>query len=152
METVKEFYGHVNSDPTGLPNVLHADIKWEIIEGFPYGGKYNGIGSVFEDFFGKVLQHFEFWNAIPEEYIDAGDKIIVLGHYKTKAKETGMDVSPSFAHIWTVEDGMITRLQQYSDTVQLSRALNHNVPNLALRYFEIDQIKRAVEYKCTAPL
>ena len=128
METVKEFYEHVNSDPTGLPGVLHADINWNIVEGFPYGGEYKGLGSVFEDFFGNVMQHFEFWNAIPDEYIDAGDKVIVLGHYKTKAKESGMDVKSAFVHIWTVEDGMITKLQQSADSVQISRALNHNVP------------------------
>ncbi len=128
MDTVVEFYQHVNGDPSGLPGVLHADMKWEIIEGFPYGGKYNGLGSIFEDFFGNVMEHFEFWNANPDEYIDAGDKIVVLGHYKTKAKESGMEIEPSFAHIWTVQDGMITRLQQYADSVVVSRALNHNVP------------------------
>ncbi len=131
METAKEFYEHVNGDPSGLPGVLHADIDWSVVKGFPFGGRYNGLGSVFEDFFGNVMQHFEFWRAVPEEYIDAGDKIIVLGHYETKAKETGMDVNSAFVHVWTVSDGMITRLQQCADSVQVSRALNHNVPEKA---------------------
>ncbi|MEQ9617703.1 MAG: nuclear transport factor 2 family protein [Deltaproteobacteria bacterium] len=129
METVKEFYSLINSDPSALPSVLHSEIKWEIIGGFPYGGEYNGLGSAMEDFFGKVMQHFEFWNDHPDEYIDAGDKIIVLGHYKTRAKGANSDVMPSFAHVWTVDDGMLTRLQQYTDTVVLSDALGHNVPH-----------------------
>jgi len=106
-----------------------SDIKWEIINGFPYGGEYNGLSSVLEDFFGKVMQHFEFWNDLPDEFIDAGDKIIVLGHYKTRAKGADSDVMPSFAHLWTVDNGMITRLQQYTDTTVLSEALGNNIPH-----------------------
>ena len=127
METVKEFYGYINSDPSALPHVLHPEIKWEITNGFPYGGEYIGISSVMEDFFRKVMQHFEFWNDLPDEFIDAGDKIIVLGHYKTRAKGADSDVMPSFAHLWTVDNGMITRLQQYTDTTVLSEALGNNI-------------------------
>ena len=129
LDTVKRFYELVNSDPTQLPEVLDENISWEIIEGFPYGGVYKGLGSVFEDFLGKVMQHFEFWQAEPGEYIDGGTKITVLGTYHTKAKDSGQEVKPVFAHIWTVNNGKITRLQQYADTVQLSRALNNNVPS-----------------------
>ena len=127
METVKDFYSYINTDPSALSNVLRSDIKWEIINGFPYGGEYNGLSSVMEDFFGKVIQHFEFWNDLPDEFIDAGDKIIVLGHYKTRAKGADSDVMPSFAHLWTVDNGMITRLQQYTDTTVLSEALGNNI-------------------------
>ena len=128
LDTVKRFYEIVNSDGSKLPEVLDENIQWEIIEGFPYGGVYNGLGSVFEDFFGNVMQHFEFWQAEPSEFIEGGDKVTVLGTYHTKAKESGQDVNPTFAHIWTVSNGKLTRLQQYADTVQLSRALNNNVP------------------------
>jgi ketosteroid isomerase-like protein len=34
----------------------------------------------------------------------------------------------AFAHIWSVNNGKLTRLRQYADTAQFSRALNHNVP------------------------
>ena len=53
MDTVKEFYQHVNEDGSKLPEVLHEKINWDIIKGFPYGGTYDGLKSVFEDFFGK---------------------------------------------------------------------------------------------------
>lgn len=128
LDTAKRFYELVNSDPTQLPEVLDADIQWEIVKGFPYGGKYNGLNSVFKDFFGKLMQHFEFWKAEPHDFIDAGDEIIVLGTYHTKAKISGRDVDSDFVHIWSVSDGKLQRLRQLADTVQLSRALNHDVP------------------------
>ncbi len=130
LKIAQTFYEYVNNDPNALPSVLHPEISWEIIPGFPYGGKYEGLQSVFENFFGSVMQHFEFWNAVPDEFIDAGDRIIVLGNYKTKAKESGMDVTLGFTHVWTLKDGMLARLQQNADTVQVSRALNNNVPGL----------------------
>ncbi len=60
--------------------------------------------------------------------IGAGDEIVVLGTYHTKAKVSGKDVDSDFVHIWSVSDGKLQRLRQLADTVQLSRALNHNVP------------------------
>ncbi len=128
LDKVKRFYELVNTDASQLPEVLDAEIQWEIIEGFPYGGKYNGLNSVFEDFFGRVLQHFDGWQAEPKEFISGDEKITVLGTYHTKAKESGQDIDSNFAHIWSVKNGKLTRLQQYADTVQISKALNNQVP------------------------
>ena len=33
LDTAKRFYELVNSDPTQLPEVLDANIKWEIVKG-----------------------------------------------------------------------------------------------------------------------
>jgi len=48
--------------------------------------------------------------------------------YHTPSKETGQDMPSAFAHLWDVRDGKLTRMRQYADTVQISRALNHKVP------------------------
>lgn len=58
LDTAKRVYELVNSDPTKLPEVLDVDIQWEIVEGFPYGGKYNGLKSAFEDSFWKTYAKF----------------------------------------------------------------------------------------------
>ena len=47
---------------------------------------------------------------------------------RQRPKETGKEVVATFAHIWTVSDGMITKLQQYADSAKLSHALDHKVP------------------------
>jgi uncharacterized protein len=119
---VRRFYDNLGS-PDTIRQVLSPAIRWEIAPGFPYGGDYVGVDSVFGDFFGRVLQDFEDWRTTMSEIFDAGDRVIAIGTYSGRAKATGKPFSARFAHLWTVEDGVIVRLQQCADTVQLSRAL-----------------------------
>ena len=122
VAVVRRFYDNLGS-PEILTQVLSPTIRWGIAPGFPYGGDYVGVDSVFRDFFGRVLQDFEDWRTTMSELFDAGDRVIAIGTYSGRAKATGNPFSARFAHLWTVEDGVIVRLQQCADTVQLSRAL-----------------------------
>lgn len=130
VDTVKRFYEiFASGDTSKLPEVLHVDIEMEMMNGWPYGGYYSGIKSAMEDFFANVWALLKPFTLETNEYLESGNVVIVLGTYHTPDKKTGEDVAPNFAHLWTVEDGKITRLRQYADTVQVSRALNHEVPD-----------------------
>jgi len=122
VTVVRRFYDNLGS-PEVLTQVLSPTIRLEITPGFPYGGDYVGVDSVFRDFFGRVLQDFEDWRTTMSELFDAGDRVIALGTYSGRAKSTGKPFSARFAHLWTLERGVMVRLQQCADTVQLSRAL-----------------------------
>ena len=52
---------------------------------------------------------------MPEIFLDACDHVIALGHYHSRAKATGKDMTAS---------GKAARLRHYADTVQLARALD----------------------------
>ncbi len=52
--------------------------------------------------------------------------VIGLGFYSARAKATGRTFKARFAHIWTMQDGVIVRLQQCADTVQLAKALRQD--------------------------
>ena len=122
VTVVRRFYDNLGS-PEVLTQVLSPTIRFEITPGFPYGGDFVGVDSVFRDFFGRVLQDFEDWRTTMSELFDAGDRVIALGTYSGRAKSTGKPFSARFAHLWTLERGVMVRLQQCADTVQLSRAL-----------------------------
>lgn len=122
VTVVRRFYDNLAA-PEILTQVLSPTIRWEIVSGFPHGGVYNGIEAVFQDFFGRVLQDFEDWRTVATELIDAGDHVIALGTYSGRAKAIGKTFTANFTHVWTVETGMMVRLQQCADTVQLVRAL-----------------------------
>ena len=49
---------------------------------------------------------------------------IGLGQYVGRARATGKSFTARFAHVWTLQEGKIVRLQQCADTVQLARALD----------------------------
>ena len=122
VAVVRSFYDNLTS-PDVLRQVLAPQIRWEIVPGFPYGGDYIGVDAVFRDFFGRVLSDFEDWRTLANELHDAGGRVVALGTYSGRAKTTGKTFVARFTHCWTVEGGVMIRLQQCSDTSQLSKAL-----------------------------
>ena len=117
---VRRLY-EARGNPDIVKTVLAPDVRWEVVEGFPYSGVYQGLNGVF-DFFTRLFGDFEDWHTEPAEIFEAGDRVIGLGFYSARAKGTGRTFKARFAHVWTVRDGVIVRLQQCADTVQLAKA------------------------------
>ena len=122
IAVIRRLYA-AKGDPSVLNATLSQDIRWEVVEGFPYSGVYEGIEAVLGVFFTSLMTDFEDWTSTPEEWIQAGDRVIALGHYSGRAKTTGKTFTARFAHVWTLKDSKIIRLQQTADTVQLANAL-----------------------------
>jgi ketosteroid isomerase-like protein len=118
--TVRRLY-EARGNPDIVKNLLAPDVRWEVVEGFPHSGVYQGLNGV-SDFFTRLSGDFEDWHTEPAEIFEAGDRVIGLGFYSARAKATGRTFKTRFAHTWTMRDGVIVRLQQCADTVQLAKA------------------------------
>ena len=121
VAVVRRLYD-ARGNPEIIRQVLTPDVRWEVVEGFPYSDVYLGLKGV-SDFFTRLLSDFEDWRTEPSEFFETGDHVIAIGAYSGKAKTTGKTFKARFAHVWTMRNGVIARLQQVADTVQLSRAL-----------------------------
>jgi ketosteroid isomerase-like protein len=121
---VRRLY-EARGNPDIVKTVLAPDVRWEVVEGFPYSGVYEGLNGV-SDFFTRLFGDFEDWHTEPAEIFESGDRVIGLGFYSARAKATGRTFKARFAHIWTMQDGVIVRLQQCADTVQLAKALRQD--------------------------
>jgi ketosteroid isomerase-like protein len=108
-------------NPEVIRQVLAPDVRWEVVEGFPHSNVYVGLSGV-ADFFTRLFSDFEDWYTEPSEFFETGDKVIAIGTYSARAKATGKTFKARFAHVWTLRDGMIVRLQQCADTAQLAKA------------------------------
>jgi ketosteroid isomerase-like protein len=122
IAVVRQLY-EARGNPEVIRQVLALDVRWEVVEGFPYSGVYVGLDDVLRNFFGRLFQDFESFVAVGTEFFESGDRVIALGSYAGRAKRTGKRFTARFAHVWTLQDGLIVRLQQCADTVQLARAL-----------------------------
>jgi ketosteroid isomerase-like protein len=122
--TVRRLY-EASGNPNIVNTLLAPDVCWEVVEGFPYSGIYQGPNGVF-DFFTRLFGDFEDWHTEPADIFGAGDRVIGLGFYSAHAKATGKSFKARFAHVWTMRDGVIIRLQQCADTVQLAKALRQD--------------------------
>ena len=119
---VRRFYDGLGA-PDTIRQLVSPTLRFEIVPGFPYSDVYIGWDAVLQDFFSRLLQDFEDWRTEVSEIFEAGDRVFALGTYSARAKATGKSFTAQFTHVWTLEGGVIVRLQQCADTVQLARAL-----------------------------
>jgi ketosteroid isomerase-like protein len=110
-------------DVPGVLGFLSADIEWTEAEGSPYGGTYKGPNAVLEGVFMKLGTEWDGYAAVPDEFIDAGDIVVVLGKYSGKYKATGKSFLANFAHVWRLREGKAIKFVQYTDTLKVQEAL-----------------------------
>jgi uncharacterized protein len=107
---VRRLY-EARGNPNIVKTVLAPDVRWEVVEGFPHSGIYQGLNGV-SDFFKRLSGDFEDWHTEPSEFFETGDHVVAIGTYSARAKATGKTFKARFAHLWTMRDGVIVRLQQ----------------------------------------
>lgn len=110
-------------DVPAVLSMMSPDIVWNEAENFPYadGNPYTGPEAVLSGVFGRLGGDWDGFAALPEEFLDAGDTIVVLGRYRGTFKSTGMTMDAQMAHVWRVADGKVAAFQQYTDTLQAAR-------------------------------
>jgi ketosteroid isomerase-like protein len=103
---------------------MHPDIEWHQAQGLPHGGFYRGVDEVRRNIFEPLdAEWWDEFTAKPDEFLDAGDQIVVLGRYRGIAKGTGKELDVPFVHVWTVRDGRAVRFRQFLDTAGWVEAL-----------------------------
>jgi uncharacterized protein len=91
-----------------IPAVLEAfdpQIEWhEPGGGRAPQGTFNGAESVANDVFAAVPENFDEFEAQAEEFIDAGQHLVVVGTFRGKSKG-GRQMQARYAHVWRMRDG-----------------------------------------------
>ena len=111
-------------DVPGVLGRMSPDIVWNEAENFIYadGNPYRGPEAILNGVFARCIGEWDGFAAIPEEYLDAGDTVVVLGRYRGTHKATGKAMDAQLAHVWRVRDGKAAAFQQYTDTLGAARA------------------------------
>jgi ketosteroid isomerase-like protein len=118
-----EFFS--KGDVTSVLGQMHQQIEWRQAENFIYADRspYRGPQAVLEGVFMRLASEWADFKVMPEEWLDAGNHIVVLGTYSGRHKESAREVRAQFAHIWGVTHGRVVRFQQYTDTKQFADAI-----------------------------
>lgn len=122
---VKSFYTAIaRGDVASILALLHAELAWTEAEGFPY---YSGTWRTPQEVVDKLLvplaRDWDGFAAVPHDFIEAGDRVVVFGLYSGTAKVTGKAMRAPFAHLWRVRDGKLASFDMYADTLLVARAL-----------------------------
>ncbi len=101
-----------------IPMVLDAladDVSWTVPPVDGWGGTFHGKDAVL-GFFAGLPGRYGAWNLATDEFLDAGDRLVVLGHHEF---DDG-DRIP-FAQIWTVRDGRAAAFDEFLDNAAMLR-------------------------------
>lgn len=99
-------------------------IRWENpnAPALPNAGVHEGKDKV-REVLASTPQYWDEFRPIPDEFVDGGDTVVVLGHTEARAKETGKEVKIPFVHVWRMSEGKVQRVQLLADTALVLDAL-----------------------------
>jgi uncharacterized protein len=86
----------------------------------PTGGLRHGVSAV-REFFGLLLNTFDFADFTPRDFLAAGDKVVVLGTSREGPKGSGRLVDFRWVHVFTFSNGRIVAFEEPADVTELVR-------------------------------
>lgn len=98
------------------------DIEWNECKSFPFvneTGTYIGPQAVFEGVFAQLPAYYDNFNIEITEFVDGGDKIVMIGFYTGIWKPTGKQFKANATHSWTIRDGKMCAFFQAVDTAEI---------------------------------
>lgn len=91
------------------------DVRWIEPPSLPYGDQV-GFDAILQNVLMKALAEVEGFSTVPEEWIDGGDRVVVLGRYSGRSVATGLELDVPFAHVLRFRDGRLVEFQVHADT------------------------------------
>ena len=107
----------------GLLDLLSDNVEWQLpeVEGVPFTGKRTGRAAVGE-FFASVAANQDVLQFEPRDFVAQSDKVVSLGHYEWRVKDTGREFGSDFAHVFTILDGKVVAFKEYFDSAVVATA------------------------------
>jgi uncharacterized protein (TIGR02246 family) len=116
VRLVRQVFEAINRrDLQAMLDAYHPDadmstLTSELVSGKPYRG-HTGI----REYFSSFADVWEELRLEPEEIRDLGDRILVVGRWSSRGRESGAEVESPAAWIFAVRDGRIVFSRAYRD-------------------------------------
>ena len=107
-------------DMDTLREMFADDAEWLTSDELPEGGLNSGRDAIMENF-SRLPDYWSDFSVEPEEFIDAGDDVVVRG--TQRATGEGGSFEAPFLHLMRFRDGEITRGEFHSDSAKAVKAL-----------------------------
>ena len=120
VEIVRRSYEHflVNGEVRA-----GADLVWDVSNlGWPDQQVYIGDEGAMQ-FMAEWADAWHDWEMVPEDYIDAGERVVVILNQRGRSKTTGIPVEMRFAQVWTLRDGVGIRMELYANVEEALEAV-----------------------------
>ena len=124
--TAKLYEDFGRGDMPAVLDGMDPEIHWHVAEGNPYmpsGEALVGPDAILNNLFARVGEEWDEFVSQPITFHDAGDVVVVEVRYTGRYKQTGRPLDCQVCHVWTLENGKVTKFQQYIDTAQLKAVM-----------------------------
>ena len=120
VEIIRRGYAHFIA--TGEINA-HPDLVWDVSRlGWPDQQVYPGVEGAMR-FNAEWAAAWDDWELEVEDYLDAGERVVVILNQRGRSKATGIPVDMRFAQVWTLRDGQGIRMQMYASVEEALEAV-----------------------------
>jgi ketosteroid isomerase-like protein len=120
VEVVRSLYDGWLRGEIGLDKL---DPQVSMVESgtLPGAASAHGIEAV-ERYMRSFARHWEQIRFEPLEYIDAGDQVVVVAQLVGHGKKSGIEVTRTWAYLWTLRGRKVLHMQGYADRDEALRA------------------------------
>ena len=108
-------------DVDSVLEFVHPDIEVHDSPELPDRRVWHGHEGLLENI-RNIREVVEAWRLEPEEFMDAGDKVLVVVRVSGHGAGSGVTVDDRLLHLWTLAGGRAVRLENYRDWNQALKA------------------------------
>jgi uncharacterized protein len=100
---------------------LHPELEIVPSTEFPESEVLRGSAGfrLWESRWPEMFEEYEF---TPTDFWDAGDQVVVALHERGRSERGGTSIDAHFAHVWTIRDGAVVRIQVFDASAEALEA------------------------------
>jgi uncharacterized protein len=117
VEIVREaFKAFLEGDQERAARLIDPEVEFHgTVGGLEEGRVARGLAEIAQTFEAEDLEAWDERRFEPQEFIDAGDEVVVLMHEYRRGKGSGIEIEIDTAIVHTVREGRVARIQGYMD-------------------------------------
>ena len=120
VEIVRRIYEDWSRGDFSNGDPYDENIDFDMVD-WPAPARSRGVAAMSETW-RTSLGAWQNFRSIPTEFIDCGQRVLVLNHIEARGRESGVEVSAETASVFTFENGKIVRLALHWDVDAARRA------------------------------
>jgi ketosteroid isomerase-like protein len=98
---------------------VHPDFRWQAVQDLD---AYEGLDGMKASLAGWD-ESWEWWKIEAEEFIDAGDAVIIAQRVRGKARQSGPEVDGRYYNICDIREGKLWRMRQFVERMEALEAV-----------------------------
>jgi len=122
VETVRAIYEcWRRGDFRATADKVATDFEWKQVHGVVEPGSH--VGADANRALRSIFEVYEDLRVEAEEYVDAGDTIVVVARAHGTALRSGLHMDQRLAFVWTVREGKPVQMEQYPNREDALKAV-----------------------------